>query len=110
IIAGRAREGVTLSAIGVGMGNYKDSLLEQLADKGDGTYHYVARLAEARRLFQEQLGGTVEVIARHAKVQVDFDPALVARYRLVGYENRAGADRDFRDDEIDGGEIGSGHA
>jgi len=110
IIAGRAREGVTLSAIGVGMGNYKDSLLEQLADKGDGNYHYVDGLAEARRLFQEQLGGTVEVIARDAKVQVDFDPALVARYRLVGYENRAVADRDFRDDEIDGGEIGSGHA
>ncbi len=110
IIAGRAKEGVTLSAIGVGMGNYKDSLLEQLADKGDGNYHYVDRLAEARRVFQEQLGGTVEVIARDAKVQVDFDPAVVERYRLVGYENRDVADRDFRDDQVDGGEIGSGHA
>jgi len=110
IIAGRAREGVTLSAIGVGMGNYKDSLLEQLADKGDGNYFYVDRLAEARRVFQEQLGGTVEVIARDAKVQVDFDPARVERYRLVGYDNRAVADGAFRDDEVDGGEIGSGHA
>jgi Ca-activated chloride channel family protein len=110
IIAGRAKEGVTLSAIGVGMGNYKDSLLEQLADEGDGNYHYIDGLAEARRVFQEQLGGTVEVIARDAKVQVELDPALVDRYRLVGYENRAVADRDFRDDEVDGGEIGSGHA
>lgn len=110
IIAGRAREGVTLSAIGVGMGNYKDSLLEQLADKGDGNYFYVDGVAQARRVFQEQLSGTVEVIARDAKVQVDFDPALVERYRLVGYDNRAVADSAFRDDEVDGGEIGSGHA
>jgi Ca-activated chloride channel homolog len=110
IIAGRAKEGVTLSAIGVGMGNYKDALLEQLADKGDGNYFYVDGLAQARRIFQEQLGGTVEVIARDAKVQVDFDPAVVERYRLVGYENRAVADSGFRDDEVDGGEIGSGHA
>ena len=110
IIAGRAKEGVTLSTVGVGMGNYKDSLLEQLADKGNGNYMYVDGPAEARRVFQDQLGGTVEVIARDAKVQVEFDPALVERYRLVGYDNRAVADRDFRDDEVDGGEIGSGHA
>jgi Ca-activated chloride channel homolog len=110
IIAGRASEGVTLSTIGFGMGNYKDSLLEQLADKGDGNYYYVDSLAQARRVFHEQLGGTLEVIAKDVKVQVEFDPAAVSRYRLVGYENRDVADRDFRNDQVDGGEIGSGHA
>lgn len=110
IIAGRAREGITLSTIGFGMGNYKDSLLEQLADHGDGNYVYVDRLAEAKRVFQEQLGGTIEVIARDVKVQVELDPRAVARYRLVGYDNRAVADDSFRDDAVDGGEIGAGHA
>ncbi|HUS65537.1 MAG TPA: von Willebrand factor type A domain-containing protein [Kofleriaceae bacterium] len=110
IIAGRAREGITLSTIGFGMGNYKDSLLEQLADRGDGNYVYVDRLAEAKRVFQEQLGGTIEVIAKDVKVQVELDPRAVARYRLVGYDNRAVADDSFRDDAVDGGEIGAGHA
>ncbi|HKE18469.1 MAG TPA: von Willebrand factor type A domain-containing protein [Kofleriaceae bacterium] len=110
IIAGRASEGVTLSTIGFGMGNYKDSVLEQLADKGDGNYFYVDSIDQARRVFHEQLGGTLEVIARDAKVQVEFDPHTVSRYRLMGYENRDVADQDFRNDKVDGGEIGSGHA
>lgn len=108
-IEGHVREGVTLSTIGVGMGNYKDSMMEQLANKGNGNNYYVDTLSEAKRIFQEQLGATLEVVAKDVKLQVDFDPAQVARYRLVGYENRDVADADFRRDEVDAGEIGAGH-
>ena len=79
------------------MGNYNDVLLEQLADQGDGFYAYVNDLAEARRLFTEDLTGTIQSVALDAKVQVEFDPEVVASYRLIGYENRAIADEDFRD-------------
>jgi Ca-activated chloride channel homolog len=109
IIAGRAREGVTLSTIGFGMGNYKDDLMEQLADKGNGNNFYIDSLSAAKKVFQEQLGSTLEVVAKDVKLQVDFDPALVARYRLVGYENRDIKDADFRNDKVDAGEIGAGH-
>jgi Ca-activated chloride channel family protein len=88
IIAGRAKEGVTLSTIGFGMGNYKDALMEQLADKGNGNSFYIDSLSAAKKVFQEQLGSTLEVVAKDVKLQVDFDPSLVSRYRLVGYENR----------------------
>jgi Ca-activated chloride channel family protein len=84
--------------------------MEQLADHGDGFYAYVDTIAEARRLFVQNLTGTLQVIARNAKVQVDFNPAVVARYRLVGYENRAVADDQFRDNRVDAGEIGAGHS
>ncbi|HVE83227.1 MAG TPA: von Willebrand factor type A domain-containing protein [Myxococcales bacterium] len=103
------KEGVTLTTVGFGMGNLKDETLEQLADKGNGNYHYVDSLMQARRVFHEQLGSTLEVVAQDVKLQVDFDPAKVKRYRLVGYENRAIADRDFRNDRVDAGEVGSGH-
>ncbi len=109
LIEGRAKEGVTLSTIGFGMGNYKDELMEQLADKGNGNNFYIDSLAAAKKVFQDQLGSTLEVVAKDVKIQVDFDPAIVARYRLVGYENRDLADRDFRDDRVDAGEIGAGH-
>jgi Ca-activated chloride channel family protein len=109
IIAGRAKEGITLSTIGFGMGNYKDEMMEQLADKGNGNNYYIDSLAQAKRVFQQQLGSTLEVVAKDTKLQVDFDPALVARYRLVGYENRDIADSDFRDDKVDAGEVGAGH-
>jgi Ca-activated chloride channel family protein len=109
IIAKHVKEGVTLSVVGFGMGNYKDDLMEQLADKGNGNYFYVDTIMQAKRVFQEQLGGTLEVIAKDVKLQVDFDPSLVKRYRLVGYENRDIADKDFRNDKVDAGEIGSGH-
>lgn len=109
IIARGQRRGVTLTTVGFGRGDYKDHTMEQLANRGNGAYHYVDSLIEARRLFVEQLGGTLEVIARDVKIQVAFDPAVVNRYRLVGYENRDVADESFRDDEVDGGEIGSGH-
>jgi Ca-activated chloride channel homolog len=102
-------KGIGITTIGVGMGNYNDVLLEQLADKGDGNYYYVNEFNEAKRVFQGQLTGTLETIAKDAKVQVDFNPETVSYYRLVGYENRAIADEEFRDDEKDAGEIGAGH-
>ncbi|MFN0149665.1 MAG: von Willebrand factor type A domain-containing protein [bacterium] len=104
-----ADRGIHLSAIGVGMGNYNDVLLEQLANRGDGNYYYVDDIDEARRVFVENLTGTLQTIAKDAKVQVEFDPRLVLRYRLLGFENRDVADRDFRNDAIDAGEIGAGH-
>lgn len=105
-----ARKGITLQTVGFGMGDYNDTLMEQLADKGDGRYAYVDSFTEARRLFAEELVGTVQTIARDAKVQVDFDPARVERYRLIGYENRDVKDSDFRNDSVDAGEIGAGHS
>jgi Ca-activated chloride channel family protein len=104
-----ARRGIELTAVGFGMSNYNDVLMEKLADHGDGSYWYVDRLEEARRVFVESLTGTLQTVARQAKVQVEFDPARVSRYRLLGYENRDVADRDFRNDAIDAGEVGAGH-
>jgi Ca-activated chloride channel family protein len=108
-IAGKVREGVTLSTIGFGMGNYQDATMEQLANKGNGNNYYIDTLSQARRVFQEQLGATLEVVAQDVKLQVDFDARQVARYRLIGYENRDIADDDFRVDAVDAGEIGAGH-
>ncbi|MBC7876934.1 MAG: von Willebrand factor type A domain-containing protein [Anaerolineales bacterium] len=102
-------EGITLTTIGFGMDNYNDTLMEQLADNGDGFYAYIDNMDEARRLFIDEITGTLQTIALDAKVQVDFNPAVVARYRLVGFENRAIADDEFRDNEVDAGEIGAGH-
>jgi Ca-activated chloride channel homolog len=103
-------EGVTLTTVGFGMDNYNDVLMEQLADNGDGFYAYVDDMREARRLFIDQITGTLQTIAMDAKVQVDFNPEVVKRYRLVGFENRAIADEDFRDNRVDAGEIGAGQA
>ena len=103
-------DGVTLSTVGFGMGNYNDVLMEQLADNGDGNYYYVDTLEEARRVFVENLTGTLQVVARDAKIQVDFNPAVVKSYRLLGYENRRVADDDFRNDRVDAGEVGAGHS
>jgi len=108
-IGGKVKEGVTLSTIGFGMGNYKDTMMEQLANKGNGNYYYIDSFSEAKKVFQEQLGGTLEVIAKDVKIQVEFDKDVVQRYRLVGYENRDIADDDFRNDKVDAGEIGAGH-
>jgi Mg-chelatase subunit ChlD len=104
-----ADAGIHLTAIGVGMGNYNDVLLEKLADLGDGNYYYVDDLGEARRIFRRDLVGTLQTVARDAKVQVEFDPGAVVRWRLLGYENRAVADSDFRNDAVDAGEVGAGH-
>ena len=109
IIESRAKAGVFLSTVGFGMGNYKDTAMEQLADKGNGQALYIDSASAAKRVFSEQLGSTLEVVAKDVKLQVDFDPAIVARYRLVGYENRDIRDEQFRDDKVDAGEIGAGH-
>ncbi|HEX8540046.1 MAG TPA: von Willebrand factor type A domain-containing protein, partial [Cystobacter sp.] len=109
-IRGYVKEGITVTTVGFGMGNYKDAMMEQLANQGNGNHYYVDSLMAARRIFQEQLGGTLEVIAQDVKLQVEFDPAQVARYRLVGYENRSIADIHFRDDKVDAGELGAGHS
>ena len=103
-------KGVTLTTVGFGMNNYNDVLMEQLANDGNGTYHYVDTLAEARRIFVENLTGTLQFIAKDAKVQVKFAEDMVRSYRLLGYENRDVADEDFQNDTIDAGEIGAGHS
>ena len=103
-------QGITLTTVGFGMGNYNDVLMEQLANDGDGSYHYVDTLAEARRIFVENLTGTLQVIAKDGKIQVDFNPDVVTRFRLLGYENRRVDDQDFRNDEVDAGEIGADHS
>lgn len=105
-----AKEGIYLTTVGFGMGNYNDMLMEQLANNGDGFYAYVDTLREAERVFVHDLTSTLLVIARDVKIQVNFDPSVVSRYRLLGYENRDVADKDFRNDEVDAGEIGPGHS
>ena len=109
LIEKKAKSGVFLSVLGFGMGNYKDAMLEQLADKGNGNYGYIDTVQEARKVLVEQLSGTLVTIAKDVKIQVDFNPALVAAYRLIGYENRMLKAEDFRDDTKDAGEIGAGH-
>ena len=104
------QEGVTLTTVGFGMGNYNDILMERLANKGNGSYAYVDTLQEAKRIFVENLTGTLQVIAKDAKIQVEFNPDTVSRFRLLGYENRALAHEDFRKDDVDAGEIGAGHS
>ena len=103
-------QGIQLSTVGFGMGNYNDILMEQLANDGDGNYAYVDTISQARRVFVEDLTGMLQVIAKDAKVQVEFNPDVVSRYRLIGYENRRVADQDFRVDTIDAGEVGAGHS
>lgn len=103
-------KGVTLTTIGFGMDNYNDTLMEQLADNGNGFYAYVDDRDEARKLFIEEITGTLQTIALDAKVQVEFNPEVVKNYRLVGYENRDVADDEFRDNTVDAGEIGAGHS
>ncbi len=105
-----ARRNIALSTVGFGMGNFNDVLMEQLADKGNGAYAYVDTLEEARRIFVESLTGTLQTIAKDAKMQVEFNPQVVSRYRLLGYENRDVADQDFRNDKVDAGEVGAGHS
>jgi Ca-activated chloride channel family protein len=104
-----ASGGIELTTVGFGMGNYNDTLMEQLADSGNGRYAYVDGLSEARRIFVEELTGTLLTLGHDAKAQVEFDPDVVSRWRLLGYENRDIADHLFRDPTVDAGEIGAGH-
>ena len=108
-VAGYVEEGIRLSTIGFGDGNYQDELMEQLANKGNGNYFYIDDLAQARRVFGRDFTKMIQDVAQDVKIQVELDPAKVRSYRLVGYENRDIADRDFRNDAVDAGEIGAGH-
>ncbi len=110
LIEDQASEGIFLTVLGFGMGNYKDATLEQLADRGNGNYAYIDTRHEARKVLVEEVGGTLVTIAKDVKIQVEFNPAEVASYRLIGYENRLLHTRDFNDDTRDAGEIGAGHA
>ena len=105
----QSQAGIYLNTIGVGMNNHNDVFLEQLADGGDGICDYVDDAAAAQRAIVERFSGAFQPIASDVKIQVEFDPLQVSRYRLLGYENRAIADRDFRNDAVDAGEVGSGH-
>ena len=104
-----ADRGIQLLTIGVGLGNFNDVLLEQLADQGDGFYAYVDTEDEAERLFEDNLTATLVTLAIDAKIQVEFDEDVVEEYRLIGFENRGVLDSDFRNDDVDAGEIGAGH-
>jgi len=105
----KRKSGISLTCLGVGMGNYKDNKMEALADYGNGNCWYVDTIHEARKALVTEGGGTFITVAKDVKIQVDFNPAFVKGYRLIGYEDRVMAAEDFADDEKDGGEIGSGH-
>lgn len=109
LIEEKRERGVFLSVLGVGTGNLNDSTMEQLANRGNGNYSYLDSLHEARRVLIAEAGGTLVTVAKDVKIQVEFNPAAVGAYRLVGYENRVLAHRDFNDDRKDAGEIGAGH-
>ncbi len=109
-IRGSVETGITMTSVGFGMGNFSDKLMETLADNSNGNYAYVDTLAEAEKLFVDDLTSTLQAIALDAKVQVDFNPDVVAYYRLIGCENRDVADQDFSNDAVDAGEIGAGHS
>lgn len=110
MIEAQRASGVALTVLGVGTGNLKDATMEELADRGDGNYAYLDSLHEARKVLVEEAGGTLVTVARDVKLQVEFNPQHVAGYRLVGYDNRRLAARDFDDDAKDAGEIGAGHS
>jgi len=110
LIEKERESGVFLSVLGFGYGNYKDSKLETLADKGNGNHAYIDTMQEAQKVFGKEFGGTLHTIAKDVKIQVEFNPAKVEAYRLIGYENRMLEDEDFVDDTKDAGELGSGHS
>ena len=109
LVSEKKKAGISLTCLGVGMGNYKDNKMEALADYGDGNCRYLDTIHEARKALAEEGGGTFITVAKDVKIQVDFNPAMVKGYRLIGYEDRVMAAEDFADDTKDGGEIGSGH-
>lgn len=109
LIEQKRNEGIFLTALGYGMGNYQDQTLETLANKGNGNYAYIDDLTEARKVLVEELGGTLYTVAKDVKLQLEFNPARVASYRLIGYENRLLNTEDFADDSKDAGELGAGH-
>ena len=109
LLADQRQHGIALSTLGFGQGNYNDEMAERLADVGDGNHAYIDTALEAQRVLVQQMGGTLHTIARDVKVQVEFNPAQVAEYRLIGYENRLLRREDFANDKVDAGDIGAGH-
>ncbi|MBI3616680.1 MAG: von Willebrand factor type A domain-containing protein [Candidatus Omnitrophica bacterium] len=109
IIEEKRKDGIFLTVLGFGTGNYKDSKMEQLADKGNGNYYYIDTLKEGKKVLVSELGSTLFTIAKDVKIQIEFNPSQVKAYRLVGYENRILAKEDFNDDTKDAGELGAGH-
>lgn len=109
LIEDRRDHGIFLSVLGFGTGNLKDSKMEKIANHGNGNYYYIDNLLEAKKVLVSEMGGTLHTIAKDVKIQVEFNPANVQAYRLIGYENRLLADRDFNDDTKDAGELGAGH-
>lgn len=109
MIERKRKTGISFSALGFGTGNYNEHLMEQLADKGNGNYGYIDNLLEAKKLLVDQRAGTLMTIAKDVKIQVEFNPAVVAEYRLLGYQNRMLEREDFNNDKVDAGEIGAGH-
>lgn len=109
LIEKERNNGVFISVLGFGMGNYKDDKMEIIADKGNGNYSYIDNILEAKKVLVNEFGGTLFTIAKDVKIQIEFNPALVAKYRLIGYENRMLNKEDFDDDKKDAGELGSGH-
>jgi Ca-activated chloride channel family protein len=108
-IEDKREKGIFLTILGFGMGNYKDGRMEQIADKGNGNYHYIDNLLEAKKVFVNDMRGTLFTIAKDVKIQVEFNPTKVKAYRLIGYENRLLKKEDFADDTKDAGELGAGH-
>ena len=109
LIEQQRAKGISLTTLGFGGGNYNDQLMEQLADKGNGNYAYIDTLQEARKVLVDEMASTLETIAGDVKVQIEFNPAQVTEYRLIGYENRLLAREDFNNDRVDAGEVGAGH-
>ena len=109
LAAGKRQGGIALSTLGFGTGNYNDHLMEQIADVGNGNYHYIDTLNEAHKVLADELVSTMMTIARDVKIQIEFNPAVVSEYRLIGYENRLLGREDFNNDKVDAGEIGAGH-
>ena len=110
LIEDKRKSGISLTTLGFGMGNYNDQMMEQLADTGNGNYAYIDNLNEANKVLVQQMSSTLFTIAKDVKVQIEFNPAVVSEYRLVGYENRKLRREDFSNDKIDAGEIGAGHS
>lgn len=109
LVEDKRRSGVALTTLGFGQGNYNEQLMEQIADRGNGNYAYIDSLSEAQKVLVRQRDATLQTIARDVKIQIEFNPAQVAEYRLIGYENRLLRREDFANDKIDAGEIGAGH-
>ncbi|HZB12204.1 MAG TPA: von Willebrand factor type A domain-containing protein [Chryseolinea sp.] len=109
LIEEKRKDGVFLTVLGYGMGNYKDSKMETLADKGNGNYAYIDNITEARKVLVNEFGGTLFTIAKDVKLQIEFNPTKVKAYRLIGYENRMLKNEDFNNDKKDAGDLGSGH-